>query len=102
MDLFEATEFAREYTPPVIYTVTEIKEKGNISNRELHEEMIDCPAYPLFLKVGERGWIMCKPSYDTKFHRVHTSTIQSCSSWGNGEDSVTIETMNTIYVLTKQ
>ncbi len=24
------------------------------------------------------------------------------SSWGNGEDSVTIETMNTIYVLTKQ
>lgn len=60
MDLFEATELAREYNPPVFYTVTEIKEKSSVSNRELHEEMVGCPAYPLFLKVGERGWIMCK------------------------------------------
>ena len=76
MDLFEATELAREYNPPVFYTVTEIKEKSSVSNRELHEEMVDCPAYPLFLKVGERGWIMCKLSYDTKFHRVHTSQFK--------------------------
>lgn len=101
MDLFEALEYSKTYRPPVVYTVSRIVKKGSNSNNELHDEMINQPAYPLFMKVGERGWLMCKPEYTDRFHRIHTSTVLNFTPWGNGEDTVTIETENTIYTLSK-
>ena len=102
MDMYEALEFSREYKPPVIYVISKIVKKGAISNYLLHDEMINQPAYPLFLEVGKRGWIMCKPEYDNRFHRIHTSQIIAFTPWSGGEDTVVIETENTIYTLSKQ
>lgn len=100
MDLFEVLELSKTYKPPVIYTISKITEKENIPN-QLHDEMVNRPVYPLFLKEGERGWLMCKPEYTDRFHRIHTSRIISCTPWENGEDIVIIETQNTIYTLSK-
>ena len=102
MDYNEAFELSKTYKPPAIYIVSEVARKDIESNRQLHDEMRSQLAYPLYLKVGERGWLMFKPQYDDRFHHVHTSTIASATPWGNGEDTVVIETRNTIYTLIKE
>lgn len=100
LDLFEAFELSKIYKPAAVYTISKITEKGNAPN-QLHDEMVNQLAYPLFLKEGERGWLMCKPEYTDRFHRIHTSQIVSFTPWENGEDTVIIETQNTIYTLSK-
>lgn len=101
MEFFELAELFKKYEPPAIYTITEIKSKNGTHN-DLHDEVIGCPAYPLYLSESERGYICVIPNYDNRYHRIHTSAVISASPWGHGESVVTIETMNTIYVLTKR
>ena len=100
MDLFEAMDYSRDYEPPAIYELTEIKRNHGKVNH-LHTDMLNCRAYPLFLQEGERGWFCVEPVYDDKFHRVHTSPVKSFTPWGHGEDTVTVETMHTTYVFAK-
>lgn len=42
------------------------------------------------------------PDYDDRYHCLHTSTVLDFTPWGNGEDTITIQTANTEYILTKQ
>jgi len=100
VDLFEAMDYSRDYEPPAIYELTEIKRNHGKVNH-LHTDMLNCRAYPLFLQEGERGWFCVEPVYDDKFHRIHTSPVKSFTPWGHGEDTVTVETTNTTYVFAK-
>lgn len=100
MDLSEAWDYSREYNPPAIYELTKICRKRGAVNH-LHHDMLNCKAYPLFLQKGERGWFCVEPVYDERFHNIHTSPVESFTPWGNGESTVTVETMNTTYVFTR-
>lgn len=99
MDFFEMDELFRSYKPPALYIIATVNSKKDTAN-PIHDEVIGRVAYPLYLQKGERGYI-CFMEDDEKFHRLHTSMIEDFTSWGNGEETVTIETMNTKYVLIK-
>lgn len=101
MDYVEAAKLAKEYKPPVIYRISDIVSKTGAPVNPLHMDVIGCQAYPLYTEVGERGYIRVIPSYDYRYHNIHTSTVVNFTPWGNGESVVTIETLNTIYTLTK-
>ena len=53
-------------------------------------------------QIGERGFIKYLPDYDDRYHCLHTSTVLDFTPWGNGEGTITIQTANTEYILTKQ
>lgn len=66
------------------------------------KEVLGRKAYVVYLEVGERGFIKYLPDYDDRYHCLHTSTVLDFTPWGNGEDTITIQTANTEYILTKQ
>lgn len=62
-----------------------------------------CKANREYVKeFGERGFIKYLPDYDDRYHCLHTSTVLDFTPWGNGEGTITIQTANTEYILTKQ
>ena len=93
MDLWKGYELSRTYVPVAYYTITSIP---------LHDEALGRKAYVVYLEVGERGFIKYLPDYDDRYHCLHTSTVLDFTPWGNGEDTITIQTANTEYILTKQ
>ena len=66
------------------------------------DEVLGRKAYVVYLEVGERGFIKYLPDYDDRYHCLHTSTVLDFTPWENGEDTITIQTANTEYILTKQ
>ncbi len=101
MDLWKGYELSRTYVPAAYYTITSIKSKNGRAN-PLHDEVLGRKAYVVYLEVGERGFIKYLPDYDDRYHCLHTSTVLDFTPWGNGEDTITIQTANTEYILTKQ
>lgn len=101
MDLWKGYELSRIYVPAAYYTITSIKSKNGRAN-PLHDEVLGRKAYVVYLEVGERGFIKYLPDYDDRYHCLHTSTVLDFTPWGNGEDTITIQTANTEYILTKQ
>lgn len=97
MNYFELDELFKSYKPPALYLLT-IAETNK--DNPIHDEVIGCTAYPLYLKEGERGYI-CYLEDDERFHRLHTSMVERFTPWGNGEDTIYIETKNTKYILMK-
>lgn len=101
MDLQKGYEISGTYIPVAYYTITSIKNKTGREN-PLHNEMLGRKAYVVYLKVGERGFIKYLPDFDDRYHCLYTSTVLNFTPWESGEDTITIETANTEYVLTKQ
>ena len=95
--MIELNELFEAYEPPALYmlTIAESKEYNPV-----HDEILGRLAYPLYLESGERGYI-CYLGDDKRFHRLHTSLIETFTPWGNGEDVITIKTKNTKYILLK-
>ena len=101
MDLWKGYELSRTYVPAAYYTITSIKSKNGRAN-PLHDEVLGRKAYVVYLEVGERGFIKYLPDYDDRYHSLHTSTVLDFTPWGDGEDTITIQTANTEYILMKQ
>jgi hypothetical protein len=97
MNYFKEEVLLKNYEPPALYLLTIAETK---TDNPIHDEVIGCTAYPLYLKEGQRGCI-CYLEDDKRFHRLHTSTVKNFTPWGNGEDTIIIETKNTKYILMK-
>lgn len=81
------------------YTIKKVEPKNN-ELRDIHEDMIGSRCYIVCLDTGKRAVLKCDMPYDPgKFHTVTTSIVESW--WANDATGsvVTIETMNTVYVL---
>lgn len=85
------------YKPPAMYLLTVAESK---KDNPVHDDINGRVAYPLYLQKGERGYI-CFLTDDEKFHRLHTSLIEDVTPWGNGEDTIIVQTMNTKYAMIK-
>lgn len=85
------------------YVISDIKTKDGVL-REIHREVLGCECDVVSLKVGERGWLRFKPKDPDEtfeeYHNLHLSTVIAYSA-SVDEETVTIETRNTYYVLTK-
>ena len=81
------------------YIFKEVKPKESTPYNSLHEEVLRRPCYVVHLEIGERALINYEPDYDPgHYHSLHTSIVENYMTH-NGEESVTIETQNTVYVL---
>ena len=58
------------------YRLEEVEEFNG--NNPIYEDAKGCICYPAYLKVGERGWLLCETDhYSGAYpHRLHTSVIQ--------------------------
>jgi len=80
------------------YIIKEVRPKSGIM-RDIHKEVLGCRCYVVHLQIGEKAIIKFEPRYDPgEFHRLHTSTVENYMTF-DGEESITIETRNTIYIL---
>lgn len=59
------------------YSIEGIKEHGR--HNPIYERFIGGYCFPAYLRVGDRGWILCveNDSLDLIPHRLHTSIIKS-------------------------
>lgn len=61
------------------YRLEKIEEFGR--HNSLYEDIEGCVCYPAYLKVGERGWLLCEYMRPDEWmaypHRLHTSFIQN-------------------------
>ena len=81
------------------YIFKEVNPKEGTPYNSLHEEVLGRPCYVAHLEIGERALINYEPDYDPGcYHSLHTSIVENYMTH-SGEESVTIETQNTIYVL---
>lgn len=80
------------------YIVTEILNKTDVYN-EVHDDVLFRPAYIVSAQPGERCEIRYLPDYDTRYHTLRTSTVISATPYGNGEETVIVETKNSKYTL---
>lgn len=97
MDFFEMDELFHTYKPPAMYLLTVAESK---KDNPVYDDINGRMAYPLFLQKGESGYI-CFLTDDKKFHRLRTSLIEDVTPWGNGEDTIIVQTMNTKYAMIK-
>lgn len=81
------------------YIIEAIEPRRGKELRDIHLDVQGAPCYIVHAKTGERGLLMCKPSYDQQsFHRLHTSTVEDVIESVSGK-SVVIMTKNTNYTL---
>lgn len=85
----------RSYPDFIIKEVTPLR---GAPLRALHYDVLGRPAYIEDVEEGYRGLLMYQPDYDDRFHRLHTSTIQSIEADDDGK-TVVINTANTQYIL---
>lgn len=100
MDLQRGYELSGTYIPAAYYTVTSIKNKTGKENL-IHNEVLGRKAYVVYLEEGNRGFIKYLSDFDDRYHCLYTSTVLNFTPWESGEDTITIETANTEYILTK-
>lgn len=83
-------------TPYIITSVQSKREKIN----PVHEKVLHRPAYirDITPNGAEIFYLCCD---DHRYHTLWTSPVLSATPWENGEDTVIIETRNTIYTLEK-
>lgn len=80
------------------YLVTDIYSKRPSKN-PVHDTVLLRPAYISDAVPGEGAEIMFLPFYDTRYHRLWTSTVRCVTPHDNGEETVIIETRNSRYKL---
>lgn len=97
MDFLEMDKLFYTYKPPAMYLLTVAESKND---NPVHDDINGRVAYPLYLQKGERGYI-CFLTDDEKFHRLQTSPVEDVTPWDSGENLITVQTMNTKYVLKK-
>lgn len=96
-DFIELDRLFRCYKPPAFYRIRVVNAKRN---NKYHSSVDGALSYPLYLNIGKHGCI-CFMAGDMEFHRLLTSPVKRTTPWGGGEDTITVETENTTYVLTK-
>lgn len=101
MDLWKGYELSRTYVPAAYYTITSIKSKNGRAN-PLHDEVLGRKATLFTWRSESVALSSICPTADVRYHCLHTSTVLEFTPWGNGEDTITIQTANTEYILTKQ
>ena len=82
------------------FIISDIRPRPGHSLRYLHLDCEGAPCYIEDINAGTRALIMYKPEYDTRFHRLHTSLVESVER-EKDDRIVKITTMNTIYTLTR-
>jgi hypothetical protein len=87
-------------TTNTLYTITAIQNKREKIN-PVHEKVLHRPAYIRDVIPGESAEILYLCCDDHRYHTLWTSSVLSVTPWENGEDTVIIETKNTIYTLEK-
>lgn len=67
----------------------------------IYEDAKGCTCYPAYLKVGERGWLLCETDHYSGAvpHRLHTSVIQNVEYVIGDELGIVITTENTKFIL---
>lgn len=82
------------------FTICDVRAVPGKSLRYLHLEVMETPCYIEDIEVGQRALIMYKPDGDNRFHRLHTSCVESIR---REEDDRIIEitTKNTVYILAR-
>lgn len=93
-DVFRTHHFSQNK----MYLVTDIYSKRHSTN-PVHETVLLRPAYISDALPGENAEIMFLTDYDTRYHRLWTSTVRAVTPYDNGEDTVIIETRNSRYTL---
>lgn len=83
-------------TPYIITSVQSKREKIN----PVHEKVLHRTAYIRDI-TPDGAEILYHCLDDFRYHTLWTSPVLSATPWENGEDTVTIETKNTIYTLEK-
>lgn len=83
------------------YKVSEIIPKEGKLLQSIHYEVLNRPCRVIELKIGERAFIEYLSPYDEKAHVLRTSIVENYMTH-NGEEEATIETQNTIYVISKE
>lgn len=82
------------------FTICDVRAVPGKSLRYLHMSVMETPCYVEDIEVGQRALIMYKPDFDDRYHRLHTSCVESIHREEN-DKVVTITTQNTIYVLAR-
>lgn len=77
------------------YLVESIEEKG-VKHNYSHEDVLGSVCYPAYVKVGERAWILYEEDEFLWPHRYHLSIVKAVT---HTDDSIIIETENSIYTL---
>lgn len=85
-------------TTKTLYIITSVHNKREKVN-PVHEKVLDSFAYIRGVTLGESAEIMYFCEDDHRYHTLWTSPVLSVTPWESGEDTVTIETKNTIYTL---
>lgn len=61
------------------YRLIKVEQFGG--HNPTYDNKLGCICYPAYLKVGERGWLLCEYQASDEWmaypHRLHTSNIQS-------------------------
>ena len=58
----------------------------------VYDDMEGCVCYPVYLKVGERGWVLYEEEWDYIPHRLQLSIIKNVECF---DDKIIITTENT-------
>lgn len=82
------------------FTICDVRAVPGKSLRYLHMDVLETPCYIEDIEQGQRALIMHKPDYDDRFHRLHTSRVESIARAEN-DKMVEITTQNTVYVLAR-
>lgn len=82
------------------FTICDVRAVPGKSLRYLHLDVMETPCYVEDIEEGQRALIMYKPDYDDRYHRLHTSRVESIRREKN-DKLVEITTQNTIYILAR-
>lgn len=77
------------------YILNKVDEFGG--HNPTYDNKLGCICYPAYLRVGERGWLLCEYQKEDEWmaypHRLHTSIIKNVEYFRDGR--IVIETKHT-------
>ena len=77
------------------YRIEKIEEFNH--HNPIYEDLEGCVCYPAYLRVGERGWVLCETDHYSGAvpHRLHTSIIKNVDYIIGDELGIVVTTANT-------